>query len=258
MQEDPFTTLLTMHTTPRDSQPRTLLQTCTTNKAAVMEQGNNCTNNYPQDLNPAPRCTGVWDLLMAGRKHTYIHWPFPFPSGSDPVDDAIFIAFQNQTNIGWSQVLRDHFSSQWGQAMAQFMHHRHPHQTFQPANWTRTVIRYLREYSYSQWTERNSHICGINQAASQALHRQALQQKITEAYNNIPSIPSNKQPFTFDTPLTTRILQPTTLLRAWLLQYQAGQHRLSRLLKQEQCNQGKITKFLIICTTGRCTTNPPD
>ena len=142
--------------------------------------------------------------------------------------------------------------------MALFMHHRYPHQTFQPANWTRTVIQSLREYSYSQWTERNSHIYGIDQAASQALHRQASQQKITEAYNNISSILSNKQSFTFDTPLTTRILQPTTLLRAWLLQFQAGQHRLSSLLKQEQCNWRKITKFLIARTTGRRPAKPPE
>ena len=142
--------------------------------------------------------------------------------------------------------------------MALFMQHRHPHQTFQPANWTRTVIRSLREYSYSQWTERNSHIYEIDQAASQALHRQALQHKVTEAYNNISSIPSDKQSFTFDTPLTTRILQPTTLLRVRLLQYQAGQHRLSSLLKQEQRNPGKITKFLIARTTGRRPAKPPD
>ena len=141
--------------------------------------------------------------------------------------------------------------------MALYMHHRYPHQTFQPANWTRTVIRSLREYSYSQWTEHNSHIYGIDQAASQALQRQALQQQITEAYNNIPSIPSDEQSFTFDTPLTTRLLQPTTLLRARLLQYQAGQHRLSSLLKQEQCNRGKITKFLIAHTTGRRPAKPP-
>ena len=52
-----------------------------------------------------------------------IHWPFPFPSGSDPIDSAIFIAFHYQTSIGWSQVLWGHLSSQWGQAMALFMHH---------------------------------------------------------------------------------------------------------------------------------------
>ena len=105
---------------------------------------------------------------------TDIHWPFPFPSRSDTIDDAIFIAFHYQTNIGWSQACGGHLSSQWGQAMALFMHHQHPHQTFQPANWTRRVIWSCREYSYSQWTERNAHIYGIDQAASQALHRQEL------------------------------------------------------------------------------------
>ena len=142
--------------------------------------------------------------------------------------------------------------------MVLFIHHPYPCQTFQPATWTRTVIRSLREYSYSQWIERNSHIYGIDQAASQALQRKTLQQNITEAYNNIPSIPSNKQPFIFDTPLTTRLLQPTTLLRAWLLHYQAGQHRISSLLKQEQCNRFTITKFLIKHTTGCRPAKPPN
>ena len=120
------------------------------------------------------------------------------------------------------------------------------------------MIRSLREYSHSQWTERNSHIDRVDQATSQALHRQAFQQKITEAYNNIPTIPSNKQPFAFDTPLTTQSLQPITLLRAWQLQYQAGQHRFSSLLKQEQCNWDTITQFLIARTTGCHPAKPPD
>ena len=90
-QEVLFTTLLMMHTALRDSQPRTPLQTCTTNKAAAMEQGNNCTYNYPQDPNPAPRC--MWDWIHTWQEQEQdIHWPFLFPSGSDPIDDAIFIA----------------------------------------------------------------------------------------------------------------------------------------------------------------------
>ena len=60
-----------VHTTPRDSQPCTPLQTCATNKASAMEQGNNSTNSHPQDSNPTPRCTRVWDSLMAGRRHRY-------------------------------------------------------------------------------------------------------------------------------------------------------------------------------------------
>ena len=31
---------------------------------------------------------------------TDIHWPFPFPSGSDPIDNATLIAFHYQTTIG--------------------------------------------------------------------------------------------------------------------------------------------------------------
>jgi hypothetical protein len=142
--------------------------------------------------------------------------------------------------------------------MAIYMRHRHPYQPFQPTNWTRTVICSLQEYTYSQWMDWNSHLHGINHAASQALQRQTLQKQITKAYNNIPSIPGDKQHFTFALPITERLLQPTAYLNAWLLQYQAGQHRLSKNLKQEQQNRSTITKFLIAQTTGQRPAEPPD
>jgi hypothetical protein len=98
--------------------------------------------------------------------------------------------------------------------------------------------------------DQDSHSHGIDHAASQALQRQTLQKQITKAYNNISSIPGNKQHFTFALPITERLLQPTANLNAWLLQYQAGQHRLSNILKQEQRNRGTITKYLIARTAG--------
>ena len=94
--------------------------------------------------------------------------------------------------------------------------------------------------------------------ASQEICRENAQQQITTAYHNKPSIPGNEQSFTFGTPLIDRLIQPTSLLNAWLLQYQAGQHRLANQLKQEQRNQGRITKFLIAQTTGQRPPTPPD
>ena len=129
--------------------------------------------------------------------------------------------------------------------MATYMHHRHSQQPFQPTNWTRTVICSLQEYIYSQLMAQNSHLHGVDLAASQALQRKAIQKQITEAYNNVSSIPGDEQPFTFELPITETLLQPTTNLNAWLLQYQVGQHRLSNILKQEQQNCDTITKFLI-------------
>jgi hypothetical protein len=38
---------------------------------------------------------------------SYIHWPFTIPSGSDPIDEAIYLAFHYQTGIGWSQAYGD-------------------------------------------------------------------------------------------------------------------------------------------------------
>jgi hypothetical protein len=104
----------------------------------------------------------------------------------------------------------------------------------------------------------NSHSHGIDHAASHALQRLTIQKQMTKAHNNISSIPGDKQHFTFSLSLTEKLLQPTANLNAWLLQYQAGQHRLSNILKQEQRNRGTITKFLIAQTAGRRPAEPPD
>jgi hypothetical protein len=93
--------------------------------------------------------------------------------------------------------------------------------------------------------ERNSHLHGVDHATSQALQRLTIQKQITEAYSNVSCIPGDMQTFTFSLSFMERLVQPTANLNAWLLQYQAGQHRLSNILKQEQQNRGTITKFLI-------------
>jgi hypothetical protein len=82
--------------------------------------------------------------------------------------------------------------------------------------------------------------------------------QITEAYNNSSSIPIDELSFTFGIPITLQLEQNTNIMEAWLLQFQAGQKRLTNILKHERRNQGKITKFLISCTRGRCPEKPPD
>ena len=109
-----------------------------------------------------------------GRKD--IQWPFPFPSSSGPINEAIYLAFHQQTKIGWPHTLQGHLSSHWGLAMTTYMHHWYPNQAFKPTSWTSTVICSLQEYAYSQWKERNSHIHGVDLKASQALCRKHAQQ----------------------------------------------------------------------------------
>jgi hypothetical protein len=80
--------------------------------------------------------------------------------------------------------------------------------------------------------------------------------QITEAYNNSSSIPIDELSFTFGIPLTLQLEKNTSMMEAWLRQFQAGQKRLANILKQERHNQGKMTKFLI-SHTGR-PKKPPD
>ena len=82
--------------------------------------------------------------------------------------------------------------------------------------------------------------------------------QITEAYNNSSSTPIDELSFTFGVPLSLQLEQNTNLMEACLLQFQAEQNRLANILKQESHNQGKITKFLISRTRGRCPEKPPD
>ena len=145
-------------------------------------------------------------------------WPFPFPSSSNAIDDAIYLAFHQQTKIICPHALWGHLSSHWGLAMTTYMHHRYPNQAFKPTSWTCTVICSLREYVYSQWKECNSHIPGVNFKASQALQWQHVQEQITTEYHKKSSVPWDKQSSTFGIPHTNRLLQSTCLLNTWLLQ----------------------------------------
>ena len=68
----------------------------------------------------------------------------------------------------------------------------------------------------------------------------------------------DKQSFTFGSPLTIRLLLPNSVLNAWLLQYQVGQHRLSNIFKQEHHNCGANHQFshcrhnrTVLCSASR-------
>ena len=141
--------------------------------------------------------------------------------------------------------------------MSTFMQYRAPYNTFKPTQWTRTLIRTLREYTYSQWIDRNDAIHGATLTASRAKHRLSLKTQIQEAYHNSSTIPVDKWSITFGIPLTLQLEQTTTNMEAWLLQYQAGQKCLANILIQERQKQGTITRFLITCTQGCCPDKPP-
>ena len=142
--------------------------------------------------------------------------------------------------------------------MSTFMIYRVPNNNFKPSQWTMTIIQTLREYTYSQWVAHNTFIHGATHSASQAIYRLSLMTQITEAYNNSSSIPIDELSFTFGIPLTLQLEQNTNIMEAWLLQFQAGQKRQPNILKQEHHNQGKITKFLISCTSSCHPKKPPD
>ena len=141
--------------------------------------------------------------------------------------------------------------------MSTYMQYRAPNNTFQPTQWTRTLIQTLRKYTYSQWTDRNDAVHGATLKASKATHKLSLKTQIKEAYNNNSTIPVDKWSITFGIPLTLQLEQTTATMEAWLLQYQAAQKRLANILTQERREQGTIIWFPISCTRGFCPDKPP-
>ena len=141
--------------------------------------------------------------------------------------------------------------------MSTYMQYRAPPNTFKPTQWTRTLIRNLRKYTYSQWIDRNGAIHGATLTALRAKHRLSLKTQIQEACHNSSTIPVDKWSITFGIPITLHLVQTTSNMGAWLLQYQAGQKRLANILIKERRKQYIIIRFHIFCTRGRCPDKPP-
>ena len=115
--------------------------------------------------------------------------------------------------------------------MSTYMQYRAPNNTFHPTQLTRTLIRTLRNYIYSQWTDQNNTVDMATLTASRATHRLSLKTQIKEAYQNNATIPIDKWSITFGVPLTLQLEQTTANMEAWLLQYQAGQTYNPRALQ---------------------------
>ena len=146
-----------------------------------------------------------------------------------------------------------------GAALSTFMLYRVPNNTFEPSQWTRTLIWNLQEYTCSQWISHNTFVHGATHLSARATHRLSLMTQITEAYSNSSSTPIDELSFTFGIPLTLQLEQTTNIMEAWLLQFQASQKHLANILKPECCNQeDKITNFFISCTQGHYPKEPPD
>ena len=182
----------------------------------------------------------IYDALEHGIRTWYEgnpdpQWPFPLPSDNDPINQANFLAYTKQSSIGWSHALHRHLCLYWGATMSTYMHYLAPNNTFQPTQWTRTLIQTLCEYTYSQWINLNNAVHGATLTASRSTHQLSLKTQIKEAYHNSSTIPFNKWSITFGIPLTLQLEQSTATMEAWLLQYQAGQKCLANILSQERC-----------------------
>ena len=91
---------------------------------------------------------------------------------------------------------------------------------------------------------------GTSLSASRATERLSVTMQITEAYNNSTFTHIGELSFTFGIPLTLHVHQSTAIIKAMLLQSQAGQQCLINLVKPVCCNT--LTKILFTCSRGCC------
>ena len=135
----------------------------------------------------------------------------PLPSDNDPIDQAIFLAYTKQSSIGWSHALCGGLCLHWGAAISTYIQYRAPYNTFQPTQWTRTLVWTLRKYTYSQWTDRNNTIPEATLKVSRAMHRLSPMTQIIEAYHYSTTIPIDKLSITFGSPLAVQLEQTTII-----------------------------------------------
>ncbi len=103
------------------------------------------------------------EKLVSAIMHGITSWehhdhPTPLFRGSVRPDDIGLVqAFQDQTVIGWDQLLRGRISKKWGEVFAGC---KAVTSTVHSASWSKQVVISIWEYSTSLWKFRNGEVYG--------------------------------------------------------------------------------------------------
>ena len=201
--------------------------------------------------------SAIYDLLQAGRS-AECPLAYPTPIKIQPHRWSNLLGHHNQTIIGWHQALSEHLSSQLELAMTTYMHHCHPHQLFQPENWTRTILCWLENTNTV-----NCHYTTLTSIVSTKLHlKYFTDSPLLKKYLKHPTKYHQFQPTRTSSPSTFYLQGDTSnqLLSSMHASFPVlgWATQVTNILKQEHCIHGTITKLLIAHTTRRWPSESPD
>ncbi len=133
-----------------------------------------CTESHDTTMNAwqtlqkevvAPRmCHALFSKFEEGltswMSKTDVQWKGDIPSIEDKVGNLIYLAYTDQTRIGWNQAIRGRISKRWGQAHHAYTFERYNMAQTTPNAWIAKLIYQLWQFSIARWITRNEYLHG--------------------------------------------------------------------------------------------------
>ena len=146
-----------------------------------------------------------------------------FPLHSQQYDDAIFSllhqAFQQQSSIGWDQLLRGRICNTWFLAHDMYVSQRMFEQQYSSKVFGPRLVQHLLQLSLKTWTHRNEFYFGVDVQDTEKKLKIKASKEITTAYNQQDLVPVQDRPLLFSRSLSEILALPLKAQTNWLQLY---------------------------------------
>jgi hypothetical protein len=158
----------------------------------------------------------------------------PHPPQPSFITQPFFELFQQQSIIGWDQIIHGRFSSSWNSLQRSFSQKA-------PTTWLTYMIRTIWYHSYEIWKHRCNVNIGITPQDKRQRELLRLTPKIRSLYNKINQIAQSDVETIFNYKYEEIILLPTSTIEKWI--YKADIRIAASIKRQKQ--QDKTTNHPI-------------
>ena len=157
-----------------------------------------------EQLTRAHTYPGLQIILMRQLRHILLGQPLPFPP-SDPRETELY---DEQSAIGWHQILYGRFSNKWSNIQSR-------HKPRYSAGWQSTTICAIWTLLQELWFLRNNHLHVNSPASLDPIRDRLLHASVTELFDLQPALTALDQHL-FPAPLTQTLAFPRSTLSTWL------------------------------------------
>ena len=159
---------------------------------------------------------------------------------NNSMDQLVDIASQQQSQIGWNNLLKGFITKEW--RVVQEAHMRQNLQSID-TQWASKAIDLLQSYTLTMWTFRNQYLHGVDTKENKQIQKDRLKAKVEALYANTDRIHVPIHENTFNLDLEKRLQCGHSSLIAWIelatrrLKFhreEATKHNLDRWLIDKQ------------------------